>query len=65
MKIEQLLKEPNQDLALNKAIAAVLLLKTEIEYFISRVEGKHPDGPIRSKRTYSRYKDALQKVDEL
>lgn len=42
------------------------IYEEEIQYFIDRVEQqyKHPDGPIRSTKTYNRYKQALQKAKD-
>lgn len=30
------------------------------QYFLDRVEGRHPDGPIASRRTYGRFKKAME-----
>lgn len=37
----------------------ILELEGELHYFCARVEGQHPDGPIKSERTYKRFKKAL------
>lgn len=38
---------------------------TELQYFVDRCEGTHPDGHIRSCTTYTRYKTALNQMREI
>lgn len=40
--------------------AKVELLRAELQYFVDRCEGRHPDGHIRSRTTYARFKRALE-----
>lgn len=44
---------------------ARMLLEKEIQYFVDRAEDNHPDGYIRSRRTYGRYKEALSQVQKM
>lgn len=41
MKIEELLKEPNKDLALTKAIAAITIMKHKLELIHEKIRDKH------------------------
>lgn len=34
-------------------------LRAELQYFVDRCEGNHPDGHIRSQKCYMRFKKAL------
>lgn len=51
---------PEVGLALSELTEEVRSLRAELRYFTDRCEGVHPtDGPIRSRRTYARFKKAL------
>lgn len=45
------------------ALAALEGAREALTYFVDRCEGNHPDGYIRSYRTYGKFKNALTQLD--